>query len=64
MNAAEISNTDPSIVTYSSSKALGDDGQVRSLMISYIKSGKTISPICSNNWKLCTKNVAVGNNFN
>ena len=64
MNAAEISNTDPSIVTYSSAKALGDDGQVRSLMISYIKSGKTISPTCSDNWKVYTKNVAVGNSFN
>ena len=31
MAAAGISNTDASIVTYDSAKALGDDGQVRSL---------------------------------
>lgn len=61
MKAAGISNTDSSIVTYSSAKALGDDGQVRSLMISYIKSCKTISPICSNNWNIYTKNVVVDN---
>ncbi|EHI99682.1 5'-Nucleotidase domain-containing protein [Clostridium sp. DL-VIII] len=61
MQAAGISNTDPSIVTYSSAKALGDDGQVRSLMMSYIKAGQIISPTCSNNWKLYTENVPINN---
>ncbi|AAK78333.1 2',3'-cyclic-nucleotide 2'-phosphodiesterase/3'-nucleotidase [Clostridium acetobutylicum] len=58
MKAAGISNTDPSIVTYSSAKALGDDGQVRSLMQSYIKNNQTISPENSNNWKLYTTPVS------
>jgi 2',3'-cyclic-nucleotide 2'-phosphodiesterase/3'-nucleotidase/5'-nucleotidase len=61
MKEAGLSNTDPSIVTYSSAKALGDDGQIRSLMISYIKSSKIINPTCSNNWKLSTKNASIGN---
>lgn len=52
MAAAGLSNTDPSIVTYDSAKALGDDGQVRSMMMQYIKNHGTISPDCSNNWKI------------
>jgi 2',3'-cyclic-nucleotide 2'-phosphodiesterase/3'-nucleotidase len=48
---------DPSLVTYDSGKALGDDGQVRSLMMSYIQKHKTITPDCSNNWKLYTTAV-------
>jgi 2',3'-cyclic-nucleotide 2'-phosphodiesterase/3'-nucleotidase len=59
MKAAGLSSTDPSIVTYDSSKALGDDGQVRSLMMSYIQKHKTISPDCSNNWKASTKPVSI-----
>ena len=57
MKEAGISNTDPSIVTYSSAKQLGDDGQVRSLMTSYIKEKGSISPECSDNWKLYEKEV-------
>ncbi|URZ04882.1 bifunctional metallophosphatase/5'-nucleotidase [Clostridium felsineum] len=64
MKAAGISNTDPSLVTYSSAKALGDDGQVRSLMQSYIKNNQTISPTNSNNWKLSTSPVTESNNDN
>nr|WP_238882257.1 5'-nucleotidase C-terminal domain-containing protein [Clostridium sp. YIM B02551] len=59
MKAVGLSSTDPSIVTYDSSKALGDDGQVRSLMMSYIQKHKTISPDCSNNWKASTKPVSI-----
>ncbi|AWK49829.1 multifunctional 2',3'-cyclic-nucleotide 2'-phosphodiesterase/5'-nucleotidase/3'-nucleotidase [Clostridium beijerinckii] len=61
MKEAGLSNTDPSIVTYSSAKALGDDGQIRNLMISYIKDAKIINPVCSNNWRLSTKEVVVDN---
>ncbi|WP_160686450.1 5'-nucleotidase C-terminal domain-containing protein [Clostridium sp. C2-6-12] len=50
MKAAGLSSTDPSIVTYDSAKALGDDGQVRSLMTNYIKKHGEISPECSKNW--------------
>lgn len=57
MKAAGLSNTDPSIVTYSSAKSLGDDGQVRNLIMSYIKNNKTITPDCSNNWKVYTTPV-------
>jgi 2',3'-cyclic-nucleotide 2'-phosphodiesterase/3'-nucleotidase len=63
MKAAGLSSTDPSIVTYDSGKALGDDGQVRSLMTSYIQKHGQISPECTNNWSILTsaanqKNVA------
>ena len=61
MKEIGLSNTDPSVVTYSSAKALGDDGQIRNLMISYIKDAKTISPVCSSNWKLSTKEVVIDN---
>lgn len=57
MKAAGLSNTDTSIVTYDSAKALGDDGQVRSLMMSYVQKHQTISPDCSNNWKVYTTAV-------
>lgn len=57
MNAVGLSSTDPSIVTYDSAKKLGDDGQVRSLMMKYIQDHKTISPVNSNNWKLSTTPV-------
>lgn len=59
MKAAGLSSTDPAIVTYDSSKALGDDGQVRSLMMSYIQKIKTISPICSNNWTISPSKVTL-----
>lgn len=58
MAAAGISNTDPSIVTYDSAKALGDDGQVRNMMIKYIQDNKTISPSVTANWSVSTKPVA------
>ncbi len=54
MSATGLSSTDPELVIYDSGKKLGDDGQVRSLMMSYIKEKGTIDPICSNNWKLYT----------
>lgn len=54
MKAAGLSSTDPSIVTYDSGKALGDDGQVRSLMTSYIQKHGQISPDCTNNWTIVT----------
>lgn len=52
MKAAGLSPIDNSIVTYDSAKALGDDGQVRNLMISYIQKNKTITPTLANNWNL------------
>ncbi len=55
MKAAGLDNTDPSIVTYDSTKALGDDGQIRSLMTEYFKNKGTVSPDCSNNWRTITK---------
>lgn len=57
MAAAGLSSTDPSIVTYDSAKALGDDGQVRSLMMKYVQDNKTITPSVANNWKLYTTTV-------
>ncbi len=57
MKAAGLSNTDSSIVTYDSGKALGDDGQVRSLMTEYIKKHGEISPECSENWNIITSNT-------
>ena len=57
MAAAGISNTDPSLVTYDSAKVLGDDGQVRSLMMKYVQDNKTITPSTTNNWKLSTTPV-------
>lgn len=57
MKAANISNTDPSLVVYDSAKALGDDGQVRNMMIKYVQDNKTITPTVSNNWKLYTTAV-------
>ncbi len=59
MAAAGISNTDPSIVTYDSAKVLGDDGQVRSLMMKYVQDNKIITPSTSNNWRLSTTPVVV-----
>jgi len=52
MAAAGISNTDASLVTYDSAKTLGDDGQVRSLMMKYVQDNKTITPSTTNNWKI------------
>ncbi len=60
MAAAGLSSTDPSIVTYDSAKALGDDGQVRSLMLKYIQDNKVVSPTNSNNWKIYSTPVTQG----
>ncbi|BCZ44850.1 hypothetical protein psyc5s11_09170 [Clostridium gelidum] len=57
MKAIGLSSTDPSIVTYDSGKALGDDGQVRSLMTNYIQKHGEIKPECSNNWNIVTGNT-------
>lgn len=54
IKAAGIDISDPSVTTYDSGKALGDDGQVRNLMIDYIQKHGSISPNCSNNWKMIT----------
>lgn len=59
MKAAGISNTNPSLVVYDSAKALGDDGQVRNLMIKYVQDHKTITPTVTENWKIHTSPVAV-----
>lgn len=59
MKAAGLSSTDPSIVTYDSAKTLGDDGQVRNLMIKYIQDNKTISPVVESTWKVSAAAVAV-----
>lgn len=50
--AAGLKPGDTGIVTYDSAKVLGDDGQVRSLMIQYITDNKTVSPTVANNWKI------------
>jgi len=59
MAAAGISNTDQSLITYDSAKVLGDDGQVRSLMMKYVQDNVTITPSTTNNWKLSTTPVIV-----
>ncbi len=57
MAAAGISSVDTSLVTYDSAKALGDDGQVRSLMMKYVKDNKTITPSSANNWKISASSI-------
>ncbi|HYF83927.1 MAG TPA: 5'-nucleotidase C-terminal domain-containing protein [Clostridia bacterium] len=39
---------------YDSQVTLGDDGQIRTLIINYIKENKTISPVVDNNYNLIT----------
>lgn len=58
MAAAGLKPGDTSIVTYDSAKALGDDGQVRNLMMKYVQDNKTITPTVANNWKIYTTPVA------
>lgn len=41
-------------ITFNSMTAYGDDGQVRNLIIRYIKEKNSISPNVSNNWKVTT----------
>ncbi|MBZ9608560.1 5'-nucleotidase C-terminal domain-containing protein [Clostridium estertheticum] len=57
MAAAGISSVDTSLVTYNSAKALGDDGQVRSLMMKYVKNNKTITPSSARNWKILSSPI-------
>ena len=57
MAAAGISSVDTSLVTYDSAKALGDDGQVRSLMMKYVKDNKTITPSSAKNWKISASSI-------
>lgn len=57
MAAAGLKSGDQSIVTYDSAKALGDAGQIRSLMVQYIKDNKIITPTTSASWKLSTTPV-------
>ncbi|MGV8983996.1 cell wall-binding repeat-containing protein, partial [Clostridium sp.] len=57
MAAAGIRNTNASLVTYDSAKVLGDDGQVRSLMMKYVEDNKSITPSSTNNWKISTMTV-------
>lgn len=54
MKAAGLKPGDPSITTYDSAKTLGDDGQVRNMMIKYIQDKKTITPDVAKNWKIST----------
>jgi 2',3'-cyclic-nucleotide 2'-phosphodiesterase / 3'-nucleotidase / 5'-nucleotidase len=58
MAAAGLKPGDSNIVTYDSAKALGDDGQVRNLMIKYVQDNKTITPTVANNWSVSTTAVA------
>lgn len=58
MKAAGLIPGDTSIVMYDSAKKLGDDGQVRSLMIKYIQDSNTITPVVSNNWEVSAAAVA------
>lgn len=57
MKEAGLTPGDMSIVVYDSAKALGDDGQVRSLMVKYVQDHKTITPTVANNWKVSTSKV-------
>jgi 2',3'-cyclic-nucleotide 2'-phosphodiesterase / 3'-nucleotidase / 5'-nucleotidase len=59
MAAAGLKPGDTSIVTFDSQKKLGDDGQVRNLMIKYVQDNKTITPTVANNWNASTKAVSV-----
>lgn len=46
------SNATIAATYYDSAKALGDDGQVRNMMFKYVQDNGTISPTCSNNWRI------------
>ena len=61
MAAAGLKPGDMSLVTYDSAKLFGDDGQVRSLMMKYVKDHQTITPTVADNWKTSTTKVAVEN---
>jgi 2',3'-cyclic-nucleotide 2'-phosphodiesterase/3'-nucleotidase len=54
MKAAGITNPE---VVFDSAKSFGDDGQVRNLMINYIRDQKTIEPIVNNDWQISTSPV-------
>jgi len=51
MAAAGITNAKD---LYNSQVELGDDGQIRTMIINYIKAKKVISPVVDNNYKLIT----------
>ncbi|WP_411680942.1 5'-nucleotidase C-terminal domain-containing protein [Clostridium thailandense] len=57
MKAAGLKPGDASITVYDSAKTLGDDGQVRNMMIKYIQDKKTITPDVANNWKISTTQI-------
>lgn len=72
MSAAGLSMTDPKtgltvpkpgITVYDSAKALGDDGQVRNIMMNYIKdlttAGKTLDSTLAGNWIAAPAALAV-----
>jgi len=50
---AAIGLTEPKNL-YDSQVELGDDGQIRTMIINYIKENKTISPVVDNNYNLIT----------
>ncbi|ADL69813.1 5'-Nucleotidase domain protein [Thermoanaerobacterium thermosaccharolyticum DSM 571] len=58
MKAAGITNP---VIVFDSAKAYGDDGQVRNLMISYIKMKGTIDPVVDNYWTISKTPVSEGN---
>jgi 2',3'-cyclic-nucleotide 2'-phosphodiesterase/3'-nucleotidase len=63
MKAAGLTPGDPAITIYDSAKALGDDGQVRSMMNKYIQDNKTITPTIANNWKIYTTSTPQNQSF-
>jgi 2',3'-cyclic-nucleotide 2'-phosphodiesterase/3'-nucleotidase len=58
MKAAGITNP---VIVFDSAKAYGDDGQIRNLMISYIKMKGTIDPVVDNYWTISKTPVSEGN---
>lgn len=58
MKAAGI--TKPEVI-FDSAKAYGDDGQIRNLMINYIRDQKVIEPAVDNNWQISTNPVTEKN---
>lgn len=50
MEAMGFSDANPPKVVYNSMKELGDDGQMRSIIIDYVTKKGTITPVVDNNW--------------
>lgn len=42
-------------VVFDSMRKYGDDGQMRALMIQYVKDKGTITPTCDHNWSVIPK---------